>query len=266
MNFASLTSGSCGNCYFFRTEQVSFLIDAGIGSRMIGIRLRHLGVLPETLSALFLTHDHADHSRGASSVVKRFHLPLIATEEVFDSLSEILPERRAIPRASFRALPKGGTIQLGDCVIRSFQVPHDCHTCVGYVIEAEGEKVVLATDVGQPTDEMRRAMKGATRLIIETDFDEQMLREGPYPEVLKHRITSGYGHLSNARTAELLTQVYFPTGKDTPTSLRNVYLCHLSGQNNLPSIAVNAIKEVLPETVPVRALPRGMSTELMEWR
>ncbi len=261
VRFVSLTSGSCGNCYCFRSGDTSIVIDAGIGVRTFLSRMKRVGMKVEGLSALFLTHDHSDHCRGASGLLDRFSIPLYCTHEVFDSINGYLRECEKISVASFRPLGLGQTVEIGPFQLTAFSVPHDSHTCVGYVIMCENECVVLVTDVGSITPVVEKMVECATRLIIETDFDEEMLWHGSYPELLKRRITSGYGHLSNRQTASLLQRIT----QIGDTRLKSVFLCHLSGQNNTPSLAFSTVREVLPSSVTLQVLPRGEATRVFEW-
>lgn len=261
VHFVSLTSGSCGNCYCFRSGDTSIVIDAGVGVRTFLSRMKRAGMKVDGLSALFLTHDHSDHCRGASGMVERFSIPLYCTCEAFDSINGYLRESEKISVASFRPLGVDQTVQIGPFRLTSFSVPHDSHSCVGYVIMCENECVVVATDVGSITPMVEKTVGRATRLIIETDFDEDMLWRGSYPELLKRRITSGYGHLSNRQTASLLRRIT-QTGD---SCLKSVFLCHLSGQNNTPSLAFSTVREALPSSVTLQVLPRGEATRVFEW-
>lgn len=261
MRFVSLTSGSCGNCYCFSSGDTSILIDAGIGARTFRSRMKRLGMKTEGLSAIFLTHDHADHSRGAAALMRHFNIPLHCTSEVFTSMNRYLSDADKISKASFRPMQAGQSVEVGPFGVTSFAVPHDSHSCVGYVVRCENERLVLATDVGAVTPVVRSALEGATRIIIETDFDEDMLWHGSYPEMLKRRITSGYGHLSNRQTALLLQEMV----QEGWPELKSVFLCHLSGQNNTPSLAFSTVRKVLPEAITLQALPRGEATRVFEW-
>ena len=167
----------------------------------------------------------------------RHHIPIYATTEVHSVISNHRLIRYPIG-ASKRIIEKGSPFQIEDFRFTAFDVPHDSHDNSGYFIEFGTHKMTLATDIGQLTDEMIPYLTKAHHLIIESNYDEEMLRNGSYPQHLKQRITSGHGHISNRQTGEFLAENY-------KSHLRNIWLCHLSSDNNTPELAYETIKEHL---------------------
>lgn len=235
--FFCLSSGSCGNCYFFGNGDYGILIDVGIGVRTIRKRLQEHGYDFEHIRAILITHDHMDHIKSVGTFAHRHHIPVYATKEVHDAISTHRLIRYPIG-ASKRIIEKGTSFQIEDFRFTAFDVPHDSHDNSGYFIEFGNHKMTLATDIGQLTDEMIPYLLKAHHLIIESNYDEEMLRTGNYPYHLKQRITSGRGHISNRQTAEFLA-------KNFKSHLRNIWLCHLSNDNNTPELAYQTIEKQL---------------------
>lgn len=260
----SLASGSNGNCYYLGTSEYGILIDAGIGVRTIRKYLREYGVAIETIMAILVTHDHADHIKSVSALGTKMHIPVYTTQSVHEGIkrSKYCPEQL---NGSARIIEKYNPFTIKDIQITAFEVPHDSIENVGYQIKIEDQTIVLATDIGRITDQIIRYARTANHLIIEANYDENMLRFGRYPEILKKRITSGNGHLSNTMTGELLTQIFHD-------QLDEIWLCHLSQDNNHPEVAYNTVKTKLYEKgivvdkhVILRTLQRGKPSCLKEF-
>lgn len=235
--FFCLSSGSCGNCYFFGNGDYGILIDVGIGVRTIRKRLQEHGYDFEHIRAILITHDHMDHIKSVGTLAHRHKIPVFATKEVHQAISVHRLIKYDIG-ASRRTIEKGASFQIEDFRFTAFDVPHDSNDNSGYYIEFGNHKMTLATDIGQLTDEMIPYLLKAHHLIIESNYDEEMLRTGNYPYLLKQRITSGRGHISNRQTAEFLAQNY-------KNHLRNIWLCHLSHDNNSPELAYQTVERHL---------------------
>lgn len=235
--FFCLSSGSCGNCYFIGNGDYGILIDAGIGVRTIRKRLQEHGYDFEHIRGVLVTHDHMDHIKAVSTLAHRQHIPIYATQKVHTAINNHRMMRYPIG-ASKRIIEKNQSFQIEDFRFTAFDVPHDSHDNSGYFIEFGIHKMTLATDIGQLTSEMIPYLTKAHHLIIESNYDEEMLHNGNYPFHLKQRITSGTGHISNKQTAEFLAE-------NCNGHLRNIWLCHLSSDNNTPELAYKTVKEQL---------------------
>ncbi|MBR4758001.1 MAG: MBL fold metallo-hydrolase, partial [Bacteroidaceae bacterium] len=196
IQFLSLGSGSSGNCYYLKTKQSSILIDAGIPLRDLKKRLSSYGFSIEQVSAIFVTHDHADHIKAVGHLANDMHKPIYATEKVHIGINNNYCTTSKVTENSRRYLYKGESAQVGDFIITPFEVPHDSSDCVGYKIQAEGLTFCLATDVGEITPAVAEAIGEANYLVLEANHDTEMLEQGPYPPYLKNRIRSTRGHLS----------------------------------------------------------------------
>lgn len=241
IRFLSLTSGSCGNCYFVGTENEGVLIDAGIGGRTIRKRLKEAGVDMSEVKAVFITHDHSDHICGVGSLAEIMCKPVYSSEKVLKNLNNNYRVNPKVMPASMHRIHIGETVKVAGLEIHSFCVPHDAHENNGYVVRAENETIVIATDVGYITEDVKKAMNEANYLVIESNYDEDMLNNGSYSYTLKQRIRGGNGHLSNEQCCEYLERC-------STKKLRHVFLCHLSQNNNTVELAYNKAKQALRKT------------------
>lgn len=236
-SFFSLSSGSCGNCSFLGNSHYGILIDAGLGPRVIKKRLAEHGIDLSSIMALLITHDHFDHIKSAGYLAEKLHIPVYATRDVHRGITNCRMIHNNL-NGSTKYIEKGKAFQIEGIRITPFDVPHDSNDNAGYFFEFGGTRMTLATDVGAITDEVAHYISKAHHLVIESNYDEEMLQNGRYPVHLKRRITSGRGHLSNRQAAEYLANNF--TGE-----LRNIWLCHLSADNNSPELAFSTMKEHL---------------------
>jgi len=237
ISFFSLASGSSGNCYYLGTPDYGILIDAGIGLRTIRKVLKERSIDMSHVMAVLVTHDHADHIKTVGNLGERCAIPVYATELVHLGINRSrYVEDKLV--ASKRVIFKETPFMIRDFVITAFEVPHDSTDNVGYYIECAHHRFTFITDVGHITETIRSYMQKANYLILEANYDEEMLRSGTYPAFLKERVASPTGHLSNREAAELLATYYQP-------HLKNIWLCHLSRDNNHPELASKTVNERL---------------------
>ena len=233
LRFFSLASGSSGNCYYLGTSSYGILIDAGIGVRQIKKVLKEHGIEFEKIHAVLITHDHADHIKSVGYLGETLNIPVYTTELVHAGIKrsryveEVLIQSR-------RIIEKEVPVLIKDFKITAFEVPHDSSDNVGYSIEYGGHTFVIVTDVGYITEKIRSYVCKANHLVIEANYDEEMLASGTYPAFLKERVSSKSGHLSNRDAAEFLATSY-------TTDLKNIWLCHLSRDNNHPELAYKTV-------------------------
>ncbi len=233
LSFLSLASGSSGNCYYLGTPEYGMLIDAGIGIRTIKKVLKDKGIDFAKIVAVLVTHDHADHIKTVGCLGEKFNIPVYSTADVHKGIekSRYVEETLVTSR---RVIEKEIPFQIRDFRITAFEVPHDSSDNVGYFIEFGEHKFTFATDVGHITETVSHYIRLATHLIIEANYDEEMLQFGSYPAFLKERVASSTGHLSNREAAEFLAANYHPC-------LKNIWLCHLSRDNNHPELAYKTV-------------------------
>jgi phosphoribosyl 1,2-cyclic phosphodiesterase len=230
--FRNLGSGSGGNCSLVRSGSTAVLIDIGFSARETARRLRQVGVEPEEITAILLTHEHGDHVAGAAVASRRWQTPVFCRPAV--SVAARLEEKGA---CDIQDLPLK-TFDLGRLAITPFSVPHDAVETVGFVVESEGMRLGYATDMGQVTDTVVHHLSGCQILAVEANHDVDMTRLGPYPWHLKERILGDRGHLSNEGTAELLSRTAGPETCE-------VILTHLSDTNNTRELALVGAQEGL---------------------
>lgn len=261
VKFLSLASGSSGNCYYLGTDTYGILIDAGIGVRTIKKQLKEYGLALEEVRAVLVTHDHADHIKSVGTLGEKYGIPIYSTPEIHVGINRNYCMTEKLSAASVRYLYKEEPIQLGDFNITAFEVPHDGTDNVGYCIEVGGRVFSFLTDLGHITPTAAIYISKANHLVIEANYDEEMLRMGPYPRHLKIRIAGPNGHMCNRDTAEFLAE-------NMPEGLRNIWLCHLSKDNNHPELACKTVEYILRDKgicvgkdVQLAALKRNTSSE-----
>lgn len=239
IKFLSLSSGSSGNCYYLESEEGALLIDAGIPARSITKELKALGVTLDSgwVKGVIVTHEHADHTRTVGVLGAVYHIPIYASVPVHNSImtSRFIVEDIG---ASRRNLELGEHFSLAGFEIQSFLVPHDSVQNYGYHIRRGDFSFTLATDIGHLTSEIRKFAQQAKYLVIEANYDAEMLRSGTYPAFLKERVAGHWGHISNDETAQFLGEIYH-------TNLKHVWLCHLSKENNHPDLCWKSITTYL---------------------
>lgn len=235
MSVTTLFSGSGGNVIYVRSGDTEFLIDAGICAKGICGALKDLDTDITKISGIFITHEHIDHTKGIGVLSRRYEIPIHMTKP---SANEYIskhgdPKTLVTHETSYEYL-------LGNILIRSFNNPHDSAACVGYTIESGGEKLGIATDLGYVDNAALDALCGCESVILESNYDKQMLEEGEYPYFLKQRIMSAGGHLSNYDCAAFAKYL-------AEKGTKNFMLSHLSQENNTPEIAYNVTSRALAD-------------------
>ena len=234
IRFMSIGSGSCGNCYYLGVGDYGILIDAGIPSKTIRMALKKEGIAFESICAMFVTHDHADHIKSLGVISAKANIPVYATREVHKGINNNYCTTKPIDGQYVRFVEKGEKTVFRDFEITPFEVPHDGTDNVGYFIEVGDQKFCIATDLGHITDTISYYLDQANHLVIEANYEEQMLAMGRYPEFLKVRVSGPRGHLSNQTTAKYLASHF-------NENIKNVWLCHLSEENNHPELAYKSV-------------------------
>jgi len=268
VKFMSFSSGSCGNCYFLgifgegvdgdacRCE-AGVLIDAGVSPRRLKKLLQAEGLSFDDFSSMLVTHDHLDHIRSLGSYCKYLQIPVWSTPTLIKALSGHFMTGTWLGGVK-RNLSEGwNEIVPGRIKARFFEVPHDATQTVGYAIILDDYKFVIMTDIGSMTQEALDYARQADTVVIESNYDLEMLRHGPYPKDLQDRICMGHGHLSNEHCAAAVEAFRHD-------NLRNIFLCHLSEHNNTPELALDTVRPAVPEGVRLVALPRQTPSQLFE--
>jgi phosphoribosyl 1,2-cyclic phosphodiesterase len=233
LNFCSLSSGSSGNCYYLGNEFHGILIDAGISATSIRKFLKDIDISMQTIMGVLITHNHIDHIRGLEVLTRKNNLPAFTTNKIWKS---ILTPKNKISKDSIRELPLKQKFHLAGFDIEAFPVCHDAPETVGFHICAGDKKITIVTDLGHICQTAAPYIKAANLLVIESNYDEQMLMDGKYPHYLKARIQSDHGHLGNHQTAAFLAD-------NINENLNYICFAHLSKNNNTPEIVLQTLQK-----------------------
>lgn len=227
-----LGSGSAGNAALLSTARTRLLVDAGLSKRETLKRFQEAGLRPDGLTAIVVSHEHADHAAHLAALAEEFSVPVYLA----DGTRQGLPETDALPRVE-RIRP-GQRFSIGDIEVMPFAIPHDANEPVAFRFETQGVKIALAVDLGYLTGLVKEHLRGCDCLVLEANHDREMLRHGPYPWFIKQRVMSRLGHLSNEALAEFLEC-------DFDGAARTLVLAHLSENNNSPEVARLAAEQAL---------------------
>lgn len=226
-HFRALASGSSGNAYLLRTDRSTLLFEAGLRFSTLQRHLVAEGVYPGDLSAILISHEHNDHCQAAGDFTARYGTPIYANEKVLRAAGLHGEKAAAI-------LDVGKPQRFGDVEVTSFDVSHDSVCPVGFIVTVGEKTITIATDLGVPNAEVHDAVGRADLVVLESNHDHDMLRQSRYPTHLRRRVAGPRGHLSNSQAASILVQHIKHEGVD-------VWLAHLSRENNTPSLAVRTV-------------------------
>ena len=235
MRFSVLGSGSTGNATLVTAPHTYLLVDAGFSGRELGRRLEAVGVAPEEIQGIVITHEHGDHTQGAGIFARRHGTPLWMTARTREACARLLKGTEDV-----RVYRPGYPFEIGGLRLEPFITVHDAvdPVAVAVVDQRTGLRLGIATDMGRPTVQIRHALKRCDALIVESNYDEVMLWAGDYPPAVKARIASSHGHLSNQAAARFLTDLMNPR-------LSAVILAHLSAESNTPELARSVVGKAL---------------------
>lgn len=221
-----LFSGSTGNSIFISCKETKILVDAGVSAKRLDEALLEIGENPDSINAVFVTHEHTDHSKGLRVFASRHNIPVIASQKVMKKLFE---DERVNDKNE--ALLLNENMELGGIEVIPFEVSHDSVECFGFRFNLQdGRSVSICTDTGYITNSAKAVIPGSDLVFLESNHEITMLENGPYPYILKQRILSRKGHLSNADCAEFAAEL-------VKSGTTRLILSHISRENNIPEIA-----------------------------
>lgn len=235
LSIASLNSGSNGNCYYIGNQRDAILIDAGISSRETDKRMRRLGLSPQKLRAVFITHEHGDHIKGVRSLVKKFKLPVYITSNTLEQGRLKLKDPFVKHFSAFEPVTIGGLS------VTAFPKYHDACDPHSFIVTYGRINVGIFTDIGLPCKNVIHHFKQCHAAFLEANYDEEMLDKGGYSYFLKNRIRGGKGHLSNKQALQLFLE-------HRPPFMSHLFLSHLSENNNRPEIVQNLFNSCAGKT------------------
>lgn len=239
LEFSVLSSGSSGNALYLRSTTTQILLDAGISGKQLKTRMEAVGAGPfSELDAVLLTHEHIDHVRGVNQVLKNSESPVYATEGTW---SQVHSEEY---QSRWRSIRDGERFVIGDITVQAFSISHDAEEPVAFRFDSQDHSLAVVTDLGYMSDHIKSIIQGCHAYVLETNHDVDMLRAGRYPWSVKRRILSDKGHLSNYDSALALADLLGDFSVD-------VYLAHLSEENNQPDLAEITVQSVLRELNPI---------------
>ena len=232
--FCSLSSGSSGNCYYLGNEFHGILIDAGISAGSIRRFLKEINVSMQSVMGVLITHNHIDHIKGLEVLTRKNNLPAFTTHTIWKSIHA---QQKKISPDCIREIFLQKRLHLAGFEIEAFPVCHDAPETIGFHISSGMKRITIVTDLGHICQTAEKYIKAANLLVIESNYDEQMLMNGNYPHFLKKRIRSDHGHLGNHQIATFLAD-------NIPDHLTHICLAHLSKNNNSPGKVLETLQQV----------------------
>lgn len=229
LKIAAIASGSNGNCYYLENRNDAVLIDAGISTRQIVTRMANLGLSMSRVRGVFISHEHADHVSGVDVLSRKYGVPVFMTRKTYASWGKAVD----LPLLNF--FSPGQRIALGRINVHPFLKSHDAAEPCSFSVFSERRTVAVMTDIGIQCSNVIAHLGNADAIFLESNYDDKMLSEGPYPDYLKKRIASHKGHLSNTQAGTLVLE-------HASSRLRHVFLSHLSEKNNTPELAHETFK------------------------
>lgn len=237
LNFRSLYSGSSGNSLFIETENTKILVDAGMSCKKIEEALHSIEVEPSSINAILVTHEHSDHVKGISTISKKFDIPVFATKETFEAMpthTEKLAEK------NINYLKPSEKFYIDDLEILPFSIPHDAANPCGFnIIKDDSNQISIATDIGHMTKSILNHLEGSKFILLESNYDTEVLKCCSYPFILKSRIASDTGHLSNTIAGKTISYL------SKNSNLHTAMLGHLSKESNFPELAYQTVMDEL---------------------
>ncbi len=231
IELCALASGSNGNCYYIGTENEAILVDVGVSRKQVMLRMEERGLDPKKIKGIFISHEHADHTRGIKVLAKSLKVPVYMTKGTFENTWN--PNRPGL----YGIFEAGQSFIFGEFVIHPFLKKHDAANPCSFRVDVQGKSIGVMTDIGEVCENVSYHFSQCDAVFLESNYDDKMLREGNYPYSLKQRVLSNVGHLSNDQALELVE-------KHAGQSLTHLLLSHLSGENNTSEIVYNTFKHL----------------------
>ena len=237
LNFCSLYSGSSGNSLFVESENTKILVDAGMSCKKIEEALNSIEVNPSSINAILVTHEHADHIKGLSTISRKFDIPVFATKETFDAMPK---QSEKISEKNIKFFNPNEKFFIEDLEVLPFSIPHDAANPCGFnIIKNNSTQISIATDIGHMTKAIVDKLESSKFILLESNYDTEVLKCCAYPFKLKSRIASENGHLSNTMAGKTITYL------TKNGNLKTAMLGHLSKESNFPALAYQTVVDEL---------------------
>ena len=235
LNFRSLYSGSSGNSLLVQTENTNLLIDAGVSSKKIESSLINLEIDPSTLDGILITHEHSDHVQGLGTFSKKFNIPVFVNQKTLDAMPK---QKEKIAEKNIKIFKIEEKFEINDLKIKPFSIPHDAANPCGFNIFKDNKKISIATDIGHMTNGILKNLEESSFVLLESNYDPQVLMYSRYPYPLKTRIAGPTGHLSNQLAGKTICHLL-------KSGLKEAMLGHLSKESNFPELAYKTVVDEL---------------------
>ncbi len=235
LNFCSLYSGSNGNSLLVETENTKILVDAGVSSKKIESALSDINIEPSSLNGILVTHEHIDHVQGLGTFSKKFDIPVFVNQETLDAMPK---QKDKIDCKNIKTFKISENFSIGDLKIKPFSIPHDAANPCGFNIWKNNKKISIATDIGHMTSDILKQLEESLFIMLEANYDPEVLRCSSYPFNLKYRISGPNGHLSNEMAGKTICHLL-------DSGLKQAMLGHLSKENNFPELAYQTVMNEL---------------------
>ena len=230
-NFCSLYSGSSGNSLYIESDNTKILIDAGESAKKIAEALSSINVNPEELDAILVTHEHSDHVKGLGTFSKKYNIPVYANKQTWDEM----PEQEAkISSENIKCFNPSENMEIKDFKIYPFKIPHDAANPCGFNIYTSNKKISIATDIGHMTNGIIKNLEDSIFIMLEANYDPEVLKFSKYPYILKSRIAGPTGHLPNEMAGKTIAHLL-------NSGLQQAILGHLSKESNFPELAYKTV-------------------------
>lgn len=233
--FCSLYSGSSGNSLFIESDNVKLLIDSGVSAKKVEEGLNSINVDINDIDAILVTHEHSDHIQSLGTISKKFNIPVYANRETWDAMPN---QRNKIDSNNIKYYNANEDFEIGNLKIYPFSIPHDAVNPCGFNFFYDNKKLSIATDLGHITNKIIDSLEGSSFLMLEANYDPDVLKCSRYPYLLKERIAGPNGHLSNNLAGKTIAHL-------VNCGLNNAVLGHLSKENNFPELALHTVYEEL---------------------
>lgn len=235
LKFCSLYSGSTGNSLLVKSDNSNILIDVGVSAKKIIEALTSINVDINSIDAILVTHEHSDHVKGLGTLSKKYNIPVYANKETWSAMPN---EKSKISSENQNIFNVSESFNIKDFKIYPFSIPHDAANPCGFNIFCNNKKITIATDIGHIDDNIFRNLENSSFVLLESNYDPEILKVGSYPYMLKQRILGPNGHLSNDMAGKAICKLI-------NSGLQSVMLGHLSKENNFPDLAYKTVVENL---------------------
>lgn len=235
LKFTSLYSGSTGNSLLVQSDNANILIDTGVSAKKITDALTSFNTDITKIDAIIVTHEHTDHVNSLGTISSKYNIPVYASSKTWDAMPK---QKDKISESNQKFLTINEKFEIKDLVIDSFSIPHDAADPCGYNIYNNNNKISIATDIGHMTKEILSKLDGSNFLMLESNYDPEVLKCCSYPYKLKTRIAGPNGHLSNEMAGKTISYLY-------NSGLNKIILGHLSKENNFPELAYKTVVDEL---------------------